>query len=79
MAFRKLLGEKVRIRALSVELRDSDGKESAYNKGDLGSIPGWEDPLEKGMATHSIILAWRVPWTEELQSMGSQSRTRLRD
>ena len=26
---------------------------------------GWEDPLEKGMATHSSILAWRVPWTEE--------------
>ena len=36
---------------------------------------GWEDPLEKGMATHSGILARRIPWTEEpggLQSMGSQ-------
>ena len=36
---------------------------------------GWEDPMEKGMATHSIVLAWRIPWTEEagrLQSMGSQ-------
>ena len=36
---------------------------------------GWEDPLEKGMPTHSSILAWRIPWTEEpgrLQSMGSQ-------
>ena len=36
---------------------------------------GWEDPLEKGMATHPNILAWRIPWTEELgrlQSMGSQ-------
>ena len=36
---------------------------------------GWEDLLEKGMATHSIILAWRISWTEEpggLQSMGSQ-------
>ena len=36
---------------------------------------GREDPLEKGMATHSSILAWRIPWTEEsagLQSMGSQ-------
>ena len=36
---------------------------------------GWEDPLEKGMATHSIILAWRIPWMEEpggLQSVGSQ-------
>ena len=36
---------------------------------------GWEDPLEEEMATHSSILAWRIPWTEEpgrLQSMGSQ-------
>ena len=35
----------------------------------------WEDPLEKGMATHSNFLAWRIPWTEEpgeLQSMGLQ-------
>ena len=53
----------------------SDNKESACNAGD----PGWtlclEDPLEKGMATHSSILAWKIPWTEEpgmLQSMGSQ-------
>ena len=39
------------------------------------STLGWEDPLEKEMATHSSILAWRIPWTEEpggLQSMGSQ-------
>ena len=37
--------------------------------------PGQEDPLEEGKATHSSILAWRIPWTEEpgrLQSMGSQ-------
>ena len=37
---------------------------------------GWEDPLEEGMATHSSILAWRIPWTEEpggLQSIGSQT------
>ena len=43
---------------------------------------GWEDSLEKGMATHSIILAWENPWTEEpggLQSMGSQSQTGLCD
>ena len=36
---------------------------------------GWEDLLEKGMSTHSIILAWRIPWTEEpdgLQFMGLQ-------
>ena len=43
---------------------------------------GWEDPLEKGMATHSSILAWKIPWTENparLQPMGSQSWTRLGD
>ena len=41
-----------------------------------------EDPLVKEMATHSSILAWEIPWTEEpgrLQSMGSQSQTRLSD
>ena len=43
---------------------------------------GQEDPLEEGMASHSSILAWRIPWTEEpggLQSVGSQSWTRLCD
>jgi len=53
----------------------SDGKESACNAGDLGLIPGQEDPLEKGMETHSSIHAWRIPQTEKpvgLQSMGSQ-------
>ena len=39
----------------------SDGKASAYNAGDLGSTPGQEDPLEKEMATHSSILAWKNP------------------
>ena len=51
----------------------SDGKESACNAGDLGSIPGLERSPEKGTVTHSSILAWRIPWTEEpgrLQSMG---------
>ena len=49
----------------------SDGKESACSVGDPGSIPGLG--LEKGMATHSSILAWEIPWTEKpggLQSMG---------
>ena len=44
------------------------------------SPQGWEDPLEEGVATHSSILAWRIPWTEEpggLQSLGSQSLKRL--
>ena len=52
----------------------SDGKESACNVEDLGSICGLGEPLEEGMATHSSILAWSIPWTEEpggLQSMGS--------
>ena len=44
---------------------------------------GWEDPLEKEMATHSTILAWEIPWTEEpggLQSLGLQkSQTQLRN
>ena len=46
----------------------SNGKESACNAGDLSSIPGIsrEDPLEKGMATHSSTLAWRIPQTEGL-------------
>ena len=35
--------------------------ESACSEGDLGSVPGLEDPLEKEMATHSSILAWRIP------------------
>ena len=45
-----------------------------------GRSLGWEDPLEKGMATHSSIVAWRIPWTEEpgrLQSWGLKSRTWL--
>ena len=46
---------------------------------DKGSVPGQEDPLEEGLATHSSILPWRIPWTEEsggLQSIRSQ-RIRL--
>ena len=42
---------------------------------DAGSIPGWEDPLQKEMATHSSILVWETPWTEEpggLQFVGWQ-------
>ena len=54
-----------------------NGKESACSMGDLGSIPGWEDPLEGVMTTYSSILACRIPWTKEsggLQSIGSQDR-----
>ena len=95
----------------------SDGKESACNLGDPGSIPGlgrsvgkdrlptpvflgfpvaqlvknlpamwetwvrslgWEDSLEEGMATHSSILAWRIPWTEELGGLQSTESQRIR-
>ena len=55
---------------------DSVVKNPLANAGDAGLIPGLEDPLEKEMATHSRILAWEIPWTEEpgrLQSMGSQN------
>ena len=56
------------------------GKESTWILysgaiGSTGLISGLEDPLEKGMATHSSVLAWRIPWTEEpgeLQSIGSK-------
>ena len=53
----------------------SEVKASACNAGDLGSIPGLGRSPGKEMATHSSILAWRIPWTEEpggLQSTGSQ-------
>ena len=53
----------------------SDGKESACNAADLGLISDQEDALVKGMATHSGILAWGIPWTGEPggpHSIGSQ-------
>ena len=56
-------------------LGGSNSKESIFSAGDPGSIRGLARSLEKGMATHSSILAWRIPWTEEpdgLQSMGLQ-------
>ena len=52
-----------------------EGKESACNVGGRVKSLGQEDPLEKGMAAYSSILAWGIPWTEEpgrLQSTGSQ-------
>ena len=56
------------------------GKESTCQAGDVGSIPGWEDPPEEELAARSTILAQEISWTEEpggLQYMGSQSRTWL--
>ena len=64
------------LRGQLAETGGSDGKESVYQgkRHRFDSCIG-EDPLEEEMATHSSILAWKIPWTEEpggLQSMGSQ-------
>ena len=60
---------------LRVNSGASDGKASAYNAGDPGSDPDSGRSPGEEMATHSSILAWKIPWMEEpgrLQSMGSQ-------
>ena len=57
---------------LGGSLGGSDGKESAMQETQVQSL-GWKDPLEKGMATYSSILSWRIPRTEEpggLHSVG---------
>ena len=51
----------------------SDGKDSACNAGN----PGWADPLEKGMASHSSILGWRIPWAEAIVQGVAESQTQL--
>ena len=53
---------------------------NAEDTRNVGFTLGWEDPLEKEMATHSSNLDWKLPWTEEpggVWSMGSQSQTQL--
>ena len=70
--------EVMGLEASQVALVVKNPPANAGDVRDLGSIPGSEDPLEKEMATHSSILAWRIPWTEEpggLQSTGSQTWT----
>ena len=72
-------------------LRESDTTEVTEHIADLGfpgSSPamqetlvrflGWEDPLEEGMATHSSILVWRIPWTEKPGVLQSRGLRRLR-
>ena len=59
-----------------MSILSNSGDGGAGGAGDVAQVQslGWEDPLEKGMATHSSTLAWRIPWTGEpgrLQSMGS--------
>ena len=56
----------------------SDSKESACNARDLGSIPGGEDPREKGMGTHCSILAGESPWTEKPGGLRSTGLHRVR-
>ena len=68
----RIHGEKANIKSIPPP---SGGIESACNAETQVRSLGQEDPLEEGMAIHSSILAWRIPWTEEpggLQSMGKQ-------
>ena len=55
----------------------SDSKESTCDTGNPVQSLGQEDPLEKGMATHSSILIWRIPWTEEPDGLESIVRKEL--
>ena len=55
----------------------SGGKESAHNAGDPGLSLDLEDPLEKGMVTHSSVLAWWIPWTEEIGGLRSMESQRV--
>ena len=76
MILKALSWESITIQENQKEFKDgSEVKASACNAGDLGLIPGSGRSPGEGMATHSGILAWRIPWTEEpggLQSTGSQ-------
>ena len=81
-----LLGVRVSLDQKTPEIfrsfpGSSVSQKSTCSPGDQGSIPlGWEDPLKQGMANHSSILAWKIPWTEEpgvLWSIGHKSRTWL--
>ena len=53
------------MRKGGIECSGSDGKESACNAGDSGLIPGSGRSLEEEMASHSSILAWKIPWAEK--------------
>ena len=53
-------------------------KNQPSNTADSGSVPGSEEPVEKGMATHSSILAWEIPWTEEPGGLKFRGPQRVR-
>ena len=75
LGYEKILKQGKEIRASQMVLEVKNPLADTEDIRDTGLILGQEDPLEKVMATHSSILAWRIPWTEEpggLQSIGSQ-------
>ena len=72
--FHVLLNPLLKTRGLPCS---SVGKESSCNAGDQVRSLGWEDPLEKGMATLSSIIAQRIPWTEELGGLQSMRAQRV--
>ena len=72
-SLKPLMNNSYRLICLSLFVAQSVKNLPAVQETRVGSL-GWEDPLEKEMATHSSILAWKISWTEEpggLQSMGS--------
>ena len=71
-------GIKCYYRALLGLAGDSDSKGSACNMGDPGSIPESRISPVKGMAAHSSILAWRIPWTEKPSGLWSMGLQRVR-
>ena len=61
-------------KVLALVVKNPPANASRHKRRQIWSL-AWEDPLEEGMATHSSIVAWRIPWTEEpggLQSIGLQ-------
>ena len=78
LLYNVVLVSAVQHKSVIIIYGGTSGKEPAYqcrrHNMQIGSLGG-EDPLEEGVATHTSILAWRIPWTEEpggLQSMGLQ-------
>ena len=75
MGLAQVLGTKYSVSMGRASLVAQMAKNPPAMQDTQAQSPDWEDPLEKGMATHSSILSWRIPWMEEpggLQSMGSQ-------
>ena len=80
------MGDRTKNKLVKIDIRASRVAQTVKNLPSMQETQvrslGWEDPLKKGMAAPSSILAWRIPWTEEtggLQFTGSQSQTGLSD